>query len=96
MSALTRHFSTAISSISSKSLDFALKKGPGGRSSISGLKVAVFGCSGFLGRYIVNRLGRSGNQVILPYRGEDYDIRHLKVMGDLGQIVPLVLYDLNY
>ena len=32
---------------------------------------------------------RSGTQVIVPYRDED-EKRHLKVCGDLGQIVPLV------
>ena len=31
-------------------------------------------------------------QVIIPYRDED-EKRHLKVMGDLGQIVPLVRSD---
>jgi hypothetical protein len=30
-----------------------------------------------------------GTQVIVPYREED-EKRHLKVMGDLGQIVPMV------
>jgi len=38
----------------------------------------------------VNKLGRVGTQVIVPYRkGEDESIRHLKVMGDIGQIVPM-------
>jgi len=32
--------------------------------------------------------GKSGSRVIVPYRDED-DKRHLKVMGDLGQIIPL-------
>ena len=32
---------------------------------------------------------KSGTQVIVPYRDED-EKRHLKVMGDLGQIVPMV------
>jgi NADH dehydrogenase (ubiquinone) 1 alpha subcomplex subunit 9 len=32
---------------------------------------------------------KTGTQVIVPYRDED-EKRHLKVMGDLGQIVPLV------
>lgn len=34
-------------------------------------------------------LAKSGTQVIVPYREEDSK-RHLKVMGDLGQIIPLV------
>jgi hypothetical protein len=32
--------------------------GHGGRSSVSGLKVAVFGATGFLGRYVCNELGQ--------------------------------------
>jgi len=31
--------------------------GPGGRGSDAGLKVAVFGASGFLGRYVCSHLG---------------------------------------
>ena len=34
---------------------------------------------------------KSGTKVIVPYREED-EKRHLKVMGDLGQIIPLVCY----
>ncbi|KAI9090839.1 hypothetical protein DFS34DRAFT_643800 [Phlyctochytrium arcticum] len=64
-------------------------KGPGGRSSISGHVATVMGCTGFLGRYVVNNLGKKGTQVITPYRGTDDDRRHLKLMGDLGQIVQL-------
>ena len=30
-----------------------------------------------------------GTQVVVPYREED-EKRHLKPMGDLGQIVPMV------
>lgn len=61
----------------------------GGRSSVSGHVATVFGCTGFLGRYLVDRLAQKGTQVIVPYRDED-EKRHLKVMGDLGQIVPMV------
>ncbi|ORX80950.1 NAD(P)-binding protein [Basidiobolus meristosporus CBS 931.73] len=65
-----------------------VRAGPGGRSSASGRVVTVFGCSGFLGRYLVNQLGQRGTQVIVPYRDEDTK-RFLKPMGDLGAIVPL-------
>lgn len=34
-------------------------------------------------------IAKAGTQVIVPYREEDSK-RHLKVMGDLGQILPLV------
>ncbi|KAL5971507.1 NADH dehydrogenase ubiquinone 1 alpha subcomplex subunit 9 mitochondrial [Taenia solium] len=65
----------------------SLKRGTGGRSSFNGLIVTVFGASGYLGRHIVTHLGRVGAQVIIPYRGDPYFIRDLKVMGDLGQIL---------
>eukprot|EP00455_Lapot_gusevi_P038503 TRINITY_DN4316_c0_g1_i1.p2 TRINITY_DN4316_c0_g1~~TRINITY_DN4316_c0_g1_i1.p2 ORF type:complete len:415 (-),score=186.11 TRINITY_DN4316_c0_g1_i1:305-1501(-) len=61
----------------------------GGRSSVSGVVATVFGASGFVSRYLVNRLGRIGSQVIVPYRGDGLEVRHLKLMGDLGQIVPV-------
>ena len=35
----------------------AYKRGRGGRSSFSGQVVTVLGCSGILGRSVVNRLG---------------------------------------
>lgn len=83
--------------------------GPPGYSAVSGHTVTVFGCTGFLGRYLVSKIGerlpsrsyvcrgrpdplfpaKMGTQVIVPYRDED-EARHLKPMGDLGQIVPMV------
>lgn len=63
-------------------------RGSGGRSSVSGIAATVFGSTGFLGRYVVNHLGRIGSLVTVPYRGDELHSRHLKVMGDLGQIVP--------
>jgi len=62
--------------------------GPPGRSANSGHIATVFGCTGFLGRYLVSKLAKAGTQVVVPYREED-EKRHLKVMGDLGQIVPM-------
>lgn len=57
----------------------------GGRSSLGGYTATVFGATGFLGRYIVNRLARQGCLVVIPFR-EDMAKRHLKVTGDLGRI----------
>ncbi|KAL1630933.1 Protein-lysine N-methyltransferase efm5 [Neofusicoccum ribis] len=59
---------------------------PGGRSSLGGHTATVFGATGFLGRYIVNRLARQGVTVVVPYR-EEMAKRHLKVAGDLGRVV---------
>ncbi|KAI9224434.1 putative NADH2 dehydrogenase 40K chain [Blastocladiella britannica] len=63
-----------------------IKYGPGGRASSSGLTVTVFGCTGFLGRYLVNQLSEHGSAVVTPWRAYEDDKRHLKPMGDLGQI----------
>lgn len=63
-------------------------RGSGGRSSVSGIAATVFGSTGFLGRYVTNHLGRIGSQVTVPFRGDELYSRHLKVMGDLGQVVP--------
>ncbi|XP_014272317.1 NADH dehydrogenase [ubiquinone] 1 alpha subcomplex subunit 9, mitochondrial [Halyomorpha halys] len=65
----------------------ALKRGTGGRCSFNGIVATLFGSSGFLGRYVCNKLGKSGTQMILPYRGDMYEMRFLKVCGDLGQII---------
>ncbi|KAH8108706.1 NADH dehydrogenase [Phellopilus nigrolimitatus] len=65
-----------------------IAQGPAGRSAVTGHTVTVFGCTGFLGRYLVSKLAKSGTRVIVPYREED-EKRHLKVMGDLGMILPL-------
>jgi NADH dehydrogenase (ubiquinone) 1 alpha subcomplex subunit 9 len=64
-----------------------MARGSGGRSSFSGVVATVFGATGFYGRYIVNRLGRTGSQIVAPYRGDEHDYRHLRLMGDLGQVV---------
>ncbi|XP_013855012.1 NADH dehydrogenase [ubiquinone] 1 alpha subcomplex subunit 9, mitochondrial [Austrofundulus limnaeus] len=63
-----------------------IPKGRGGRLSFSGISATVFGATGFLGRYLVNRLTRIGSQVIIPYRCDQYDLMYLRPMGDLGQI----------
>jgi NADH dehydrogenase (ubiquinone) 1 alpha subcomplex subunit 9 len=77
---LQRHFETPLP------VDFE-RKGTGGRSSYSGVTAAVFGATGFLGRYVVNHLAKNGSRVILPTRCSENHRQHLKPMGDLGQIV---------
>jgi NADH dehydrogenase (ubiquinone) 1 alpha subcomplex subunit 9 len=58
----------------------------GGRSSVSNVTATVFGANGFLGRYVVNRIGKKGSRVLCPFRGDEMWNRHLKPMGDLGAI----------
>lgn len=40
-----------------------------------------------MGRYVCNKLGKIGTQMILPYRADHYDAIRLKVTGDLGQVL---------
>ncbi|KAF6841544.1 nadh-ubiquinone oxidoreductase 39 kda [Colletotrichum musicola] len=62
----------------------------GGRHSLGGHTATVFGATGQVGRYIVNRLGCT---VVIPFR-EEMAKRHLKVAGDLGRVV-FMEYDLR-
>jgi len=75
----------------------ALKRGTGGRSSFNGAVATVFGATGFVGAYVCNRLGKTGTQLIIPYRGDSYDVLPLKLVGDLGQVLfsPYNLRDEN-
>jgi NADH dehydrogenase (ubiquinone) 1 alpha subcomplex subunit 9 len=70
-------------------LDNPLRAGPGGRSSVAGVTAAVFGGTGFVGRYVVNSLARAGCQVICPHRSVEEKAMPLRQMGDLGQVVTL-------
>ncbi|KAK8964068.1 hypothetical protein KSP40_PGU009506 [Platanthera guangdongensis] len=78
-----------VSTISIKGAGNIVRKGTGGRSSVSGIVATVFGATGFLGRYVVQQLAKMGSQVLVPFRGCEDSQRHLKLMGDLGQIVPM-------
>ncbi len=59
------------------------------------MTVTIFGCTGFLGRYVAQALGKMGSQLVLPHRCDDLDMQHLKTMGDLGMVVPLGSFDIN-
>lgn len=55
----------------------------------SGIIATVFGAGGFIGRYALHDMCRMGSQMIVPYRGDGMKIRHLKMAGELGQVVPI-------
>jgi NADH dehydrogenase (ubiquinone) 1 alpha subcomplex subunit 9 len=65
-----------------------------GQHGVSGVVATVFGATGFLGKFVVSVLGNVGSQTIVPYRGDGMNARHLKLAGDVGQVVP-VPYDLK-
>ncbi|XP_014609823.1 PREDICTED: NADH dehydrogenase [ubiquinone] 1 alpha subcomplex subunit 9, mitochondrial [Polistes canadensis] len=65
----------------------SLKRGTGGRSSFNGIVCTIFGNNGFIGRNVCNQLGKIGTQLILPHRSDFYHVRHLKLCGDLGQVL---------
>mmetsp|Transcript_29805 Transcript_29805/g.88470 ORF Transcript_29805/g.88470 Transcript_29805/m.88470 type:complete len:414 (-) Transcript_29805:91-1332(-) len=59
--------------------------GPGGRASVAGVKVAIFGAGGFLGRYVCCELGTNGALGYIANRGDEFEMRHLKPNFDLGR-----------
>ncbi len=61
-------------------------RGTGGRSSFSGNVVTIFGATGVVGRILANRFGKEGSQLVCGYRGDPWDARSLKMVGDLGQV----------
>ncbi|KAE9334910.1 hypothetical protein PF008_g13739 [Phytophthora fragariae] len=64
----------------------ALLRHPAGRVGGNGITAAVFGSTGFLGRYVCAHLGTNGNAYVLPYRGDDSEVSHLRVSADLGNV----------
>lgn len=59
---------------------------PIGRANASGITATVFGATGFLGRYVCAHLGLNGNGYVVPYRGDDSEVAHLRVSADLGNV----------
>jgi len=62
-----------------------LPAGPGGRSSWSGFAACTFGGTGFVGKRIVNCLGKNGFAAVLPNRSPEIYADDFKPMFDLGQ-----------
>ena len=56
-------------------------------TQVSGVTATIFGATGFLGRYVAQALARQGSMVVYPYRCDDLDQSHLRIMGDLGQVI---------
>jgi NADH dehydrogenase (ubiquinone) 1 alpha subcomplex subunit 9 len=80
-----KKFKNLVRNISSKLNNYSIRIASNKHSDY---RVAtVFGASGFLGRYIVQELARAGYQVIIPWRKEEYLVRHTQSMGVVGQIV---------
>lgn len=55
---------------------------------MQGSRVAVFGGSGFIGRYLVRRLAQAGANVTVGVRDPE-GASFLKPMGDVGQVTPV-------
>ncbi len=53
----------------------------------------VFGGSGFIGRYIVRRLAKTGARVVVPSRHPG-QAAYLRSAGDVGQVLPIAI-DIN-
>lgn len=57
--------------------------------------VTVFGGSGFVGRYIVERLAKAGWRIKVAVRHPE-EVRRLRPLGTIGQIVPVQASVLDY
>jgi uncharacterized protein YbjT (DUF2867 family) len=61
------------------------ESGRGGRASDAGIKVALFGATGFLGRYVSSGLGSNGTLTYIGTRGDEFAYRHLRPHHELGR-----------
>jgi uncharacterized protein YbjT (DUF2867 family) len=51
-------------------------------------QVTVFGGSGFIGRYVVQRLARAGDRVVVAVRDTE-GAQFTRMFGDVGQVMPV-------
>lgn len=47
--------------------------------------VTIFGATGFFGQYLIHELVKHRYQLILPYRGDIHDFKHLRMIGAVSQ-----------
>jgi len=78
----TRAFSTELPRITERRPN---ETGRGGRASDAGVKVALFGATGFLGRYVSSGLGSNGTLTYIGTRGDEFAYRHLRPHHELGR-----------
>jgi len=78
----TRAFSTELPRITERRPN---ETGHGGRASDAGVKVALFGATGFLGRYVSSGLGSNGTLTYIGTRGDEFAYRHLRPHHELGR-----------
>ncbi|TKY51079.1 NADH dehydrogenase of ubiquinone 1 alpha subcomplex subunit 9 [Spatholobus suberectus] len=78
-----------LSTLATKGMGYLVCKGTGGQSFVSGIFDATFGATRFLGRYVVQQHAKNGSKDPIPFRGSEDSHRHLKLIGDLGHIVPM-------
>lgn len=50
--------------------------------------VVIFGGSGFIGQYIIRRLAKLGQRLIVPYQRPTTEAK-LRLYGNVGQIIPI-------
>jgi len=61
------------------------ESGRGGRASDAGVKVCLFGATGFLGRYVSSHLGSNGTLTYIGSREDEFAYRHLRPHHELGR-----------
>ena len=56
--------------------------------------IVIFGGSGFVGKNLIRRLSKYNNRIIVPYQTPTSEA-NLRLLGDIGQIIPFNYENLN-